>query len=161
MYLWVLASSLYHPRCLHAVWADDFGTVCLFAYLFVSKVESTMHLRLISAAWLPDAEATGINQQTQFRQFISDCTWWLVWLCYARTIPPWVKNRALGSSPWHVTSESESLRVRAKTLVSDKVVLVLRPYSTDFLGIHNILVSVSPVIRLQGNFVPMWDGFLN
>lgn len=136
------------------------GAVCLLIYLFLRwSLPCTSGWSPLLG--FPSAEATGINQQPLFRQFISDCTWWLVWICYARTIPPWVKNRALGSPPWHATSESESWRVQAKTLVSDKVVLVLRPYSTDFLGIHNLLASVSQVIKLQGNFVPMWDWFLN
>lgn len=159
MLLWVLAFWPFHPRCLHVDWADYFGG-SLSAYRFVFKVESTMHLRLLSAAWLPECRSYWLKPAAPV-QFISDCTWWLVWLCYARTIPPWVKNRALGSPPWHATSESESWRVQAKTLVSDKVVLVLRPYSTDFLGIHNLLASVSQVIKLQGNFVPMWDWFLH
>lgn len=160
MLLWVLASWLFHPKCLHADWADYFGAVCLLIYLFLrwSLLCTSGSSPLLG---FPSAEATGINQQTQFTQCISDCTWWLMWTCYARTIPPWVKNTALGSPLWHATSESESLRVRAKTLVSDKVFLVLRPYSADCLGIHNLLTSVSQVIRLQGNFVPMWDRFLN
>lgn len=55
MLLGVLASWLFHPRCLHVDWADYFGG-SLFAYLFVFKVESTMHLRLVSTAWLSECK---------------------------------------------------------------------------------------------------------